>query len=232
MIERDREWIMERLVIRLYEPLPPEEEAEVEAYLNIHPEAVEIAAQYLRIAEELRAGERDVLPLADGEIQAMTTAYRAQLKQEAATKPSRLGRWLITTAAAASILVLLTTQGLVVQVGTVRVALGNVPEITPEPVPVTEEQLKQQVTAILEPYMEAVLVSSEQHTKEVETLYRLFRIMSQQRERDREELRNTFIRLTKEGLPGTNLVYAPIPLQDEKSNKNRNENQPNQRVNN
>lgn len=124
-LDPKREWVRERLVCRLYEPLSPEEEAEVEAYLEKHPELRDIEREYEEISCDLSTLDTAEEPLSDTELEALFFGGRERVVKLPTAKRTRMIRWLASAAAVACLVALLVTQGAVVQVGSVRITMGH-----------------------------------------------------------------------------------------------------------
>ncbi len=207
--QAQEEWVRERLVIRLYEPLPENEEAAVNAYLEEHPELCEVQEQYEAIVQGLGNCGKPDIPLSDGEIQALKNGMILNQKQANRQHRKKIMYWLTGSAAAACLLALLWTQGVSIQIGSTRLAIGKMPEAAA----LDEQRLRGEITeemaTVMAPYIAQLMNESEAQGKQIQALYEL---VNQQRIEDRRELRNTFQELVKRArLDAPMYVYSSSP---------------------
>ena len=196
----NEEWVRERLVARLFEPLPPDEEAQVEAYLKEHPDLHLCEKQYKEIANAMSNPNEATEEISAEEVETFVSAYQNQIAHIKQSQRSRVLRWLAGAAIAASFLGLVLVKGITIQVGETRIAFGQTSEISEQEEDLFREQLREELAAL----SERTLFQNQQ----IEAIYQL---VSYQRAIDREETRNTIQRLaqiaSKSGYQGTPNLY-------------------------
>jgi len=186
------EWVRERLVARLYEPLPPEEEAQVEMYLREHPELRDYEKKYQEIAKGIDEIDSIDAPFAEEEVRALVSAYKHRLERRNVQLRSRVMRWVAAGAVAASVVGLIFTKGLAVEIGETRITFGQLAQApTPEDQQF-RERITKEVAAILVPVLDALREGTLVQNQRIEEIYRL---VIYQRDKDRQEMRNTIERL-------------------------------------
>jgi hypothetical protein len=184
------EWVRERLVTRLYEPLPPEEEAEVKAYLQTHPELQYCEIKYQEIAK--RIGELEGLddPIGDEEVHTLVSAYQDRIRRSRKRVRSRVMQWLGTAAVAASMLALMLSKGILVQVGQTRITLGHVVQTPALDDEKLGQRMRGEIAQAMASFLTAVHDQIVDQNERIEEIYQL-------REIDRQETRNTIQKLAQ-----------------------------------
>ncbi len=188
---RSEDWVRERLVTRLYEPLPPEEETELEAYLEAHPELGDVEKQYQQIASELRKSADEIAEKPDD---LLVLDLQRQIAGGGRSRGAKVLRWLAGTAVAASFVALILSKGLVIQVGEARVEFGEVPKQSLLVESQMRDQITEEVALTLRPYFHELQDQVEAQRNRMEVLVNL---VAYQREVDRQQTRNTIRKLAQ-----------------------------------